>query len=164
MLVTAEQLLSRNGKPVDLSAEHRVTGKSDAVKSEVQRVTDAGGWIEDGRVCDLIAVSRAFGGPLLQAHLVSTSWQRNLSKRAYEFLILATDGLWDVLSSKEAVKIARDAFQKQRSPEDIAGLLTERAYRKYSSDNVAVVVVDLGGPPGGWKASKPTGGLRGLFQ
>ena len=62
------------------------------------------------------------------------------------------------------MKIARDAFQKQRSPDDIAGLLTERAYRKYSSDNVAVVVVDLGGPAGGWKASKPTGGLRGLFQ
>ena len=39
----------------------RVTGKSDAVKSEVQRVQEAGGWIEDGRVCDLIAVSRAFG-------------------------------------------------------------------------------------------------------
>lgn len=70
----------------------------------------------------------------------------------------------DVLSSKEAVKIARDAFQKQRSPEDIAALLTERAYRKYSSDNVAVVVVDLGGPPEGWKASKPKGGLRGLFN
>ena len=70
----------------------------------------------------------------------------------------------DVISSKDAVKIAKDAFQKKRSCQEIADLLTERAYRKYSSDNVAVIVIDFGGPAGGWEASKPTGGLRGLFQ
>ena len=70
----------------------------------------------------------------------------------------------DVFSSKEAVKIAKDAFQKQRSAEEIATLLTDRAYRKYSADNIAVIVIDLGGPAGGWEASKPTGGLRGLFS
>ncbi|KAK9867824.1 hypothetical protein WJX84_007226 [Apatococcus fuscideae] len=187
-------VLSRNGKPVDLSAEHRVSGKSDVVKSEIQRVKAAGGWVADGRVCDLIAVSRAFGDRLFKqpdlhelAHksVKDGMWPSEMLEKAHftqdllicqpdvtelalsegdEFLILATDGLWDVISSKDAVKIAKDAFQKKRSCQEIADLLTERAYRKYSSDNVAVIVIDFGGPAGGWEASKPTGGLRGLFQ
>ena len=31
------------------------------VASEIARVEAAGGWVADGRVCDIIAVSRAFG-------------------------------------------------------------------------------------------------------
>ncbi len=31
--------------------------------AEMERVKAVGGWIEDGRVCDMIAVSRAFGDP-----------------------------------------------------------------------------------------------------
>ncbi len=39
----------------------RVAGNSAAVQDEVERVESAGGWVADGRVCDIIAVSRAFG-------------------------------------------------------------------------------------------------------
>ena len=31
------------------------------VAAEIARVEAAGGWVADGRVCDVIAVSRAFG-------------------------------------------------------------------------------------------------------
>lgn len=31
------------------------------VKAEIERVKSVGGWVEDGRVCGLLAVSRAFG-------------------------------------------------------------------------------------------------------
>lgn len=41
--------------------EHRVSGDGPVVEAEVARVEAAGGWIADGRVCDVIAVSRAFG-------------------------------------------------------------------------------------------------------
>ena len=49
------------GQAVDLTTEHRVTGSGPTVEAEVHRVESVGGWIEDGRVCDVIAVSRAFG-------------------------------------------------------------------------------------------------------
>ena len=39
----------------------RLYGKGAAVKAEVARVKAAGGWVSDGRVCDVLAVSRAFG-------------------------------------------------------------------------------------------------------
>lgn len=38
-------------------------GEGDTAAAEVERVKAAGGWVEDGRVCDMIAVSRAFGDP-----------------------------------------------------------------------------------------------------
>ncbi len=46
---------------MDLTKEHRVSGSGSTVAAEVARVEAAGGWIADGRVCDVIAVSRAFG-------------------------------------------------------------------------------------------------------
>lgn len=39
----------------------RVYGSNPVVDAEIQRVEAAGGWVADGRVCDVIAVSRAFG-------------------------------------------------------------------------------------------------------
>ena len=39
----------------------RLYGHGDTVSTESHRVKEAGGWIDDGRVCDILAVSRAFG-------------------------------------------------------------------------------------------------------
>ena len=49
------------GEALDLTTEHRVYGQGLAVQSEIERVKSAGGWVNDGRVCDILAVSRAFG-------------------------------------------------------------------------------------------------------
>jgi Protein phosphatase 2C len=38
-----------------------VFGKGPSVELETARVLAAGGWVADGRVCDVLAVSRAFG-------------------------------------------------------------------------------------------------------
>lgn len=44
-----------------LSSHDRVYGSNPVVDAEIARVEAAGGWVADGRVCDVIAVSRAFG-------------------------------------------------------------------------------------------------------
>lgn len=49
-----------------------------------------------------------------------------------EFLILASDGLWDVVSSKDAVEIARKDLQKGRSLKAVAEKLANIALRRYS--------------------------------
>ena len=41
----------------------RVLGKGKTVEAEIARVKSIGGWVSDGRVCDVLAVSRAFGDP-----------------------------------------------------------------------------------------------------
>jgi hypothetical protein len=54
-------VLSRGGRAFDLSTEHRAYGKGKIVKSETKRIESVGGWVENGRVCDMLAVTRAFG-------------------------------------------------------------------------------------------------------
>jgi hypothetical protein len=46
---------------VELSTEHRCYGKGKLVKDETKRIEAAGGWVKNGRVCDMLAVTRAFG-------------------------------------------------------------------------------------------------------
>ena len=51
-------VLCRGGSAVDLTAEHRVFGRGNAVLSETERIEAVGGWVHDGRVCGMLAVSR----------------------------------------------------------------------------------------------------------
>lgn len=75
-------------------------------------------------------------------------------------LVLATDGLWDVLSDEEACDLARrrillwhkkngPILSKERGEEvdpaaqDAAEYLSKLAFQRGSKDNISVVVVDL---------------------
>ena len=55
--------------------------------------------------------------------------------------VLATDGLWDVLTNEEAVEVARGSGNC--SAETKAQKLCELAFDKDSLDNVTVAVMDL---------------------
>jgi len=55
--------------------------------------------------------------------------------------VVACDGIWDVLTSEEAVALARSGA----GPEDAARLLQTRALERGSLDNITVIVLDLKG-------------------
>jgi len=57
-----------------------------------------------------------------------------------DFLILATDGVWDVLSSQEAVDVIMECGDDTR---EMARRLTETAYKRGSMDNITSLVIDL---------------------
>ena len=57
----SEMYVLRKSNQLPMVKPHRVYGSGLFVKSEIERVKSAGGWIEDGRVCNILAVSRAFG-------------------------------------------------------------------------------------------------------
>ncbi|MEW5301452.1 MAG: hypothetical protein WDW36_004312 [Sanguina aurantia] len=172
----SDVVLSRGGKAMPIGSQHRVYGKGPLVQKEITRVKGVGGWVDDGRVCGVLAVSRAFGdaefkGPGLPSLLLTGIergyWNDEFAAKqrfsgdpvvaipdvqeveleaADEFVIIATDGLWDVLSPGDAVKWARKEFKAQSTPEQVADFLTAMALKRYTTDNVAVVVVDLAGP------------------
>lgn len=73
-----------------------------------------------------------------------------------EFLILASDGLWDVISSEAACQVVRKCLNgqirrvsrgvgNQSRAAEAAALLAELAMAKGSRDNTSVIVVDLRG-------------------
>ncbi|CAI7844563.1 unnamed protein product, partial [Closterium sp. NIES-53] len=54
-------VLGVGGDTEDLSQDHKPHGESPIAKAEIKRIEKAGGWVSQGRVCGVIAVSRAFG-------------------------------------------------------------------------------------------------------
>ncbi|RMZ52406.1 hypothetical protein APUTEX25_000681 [Auxenochlorella protothecoides] len=185
-------VLSRGGEALVLSTEHRIP-EDGSENEETARIRAAGGWVEDERVCGMLAVTRAFGDPefkgeglqkLLRRGVEEGFWtQEEADQRHFsadpvtalpdvtalvrtpddEFLVVASDGLWDVLSSAEVLKAARQGLRKGLSLQAVADTLADRALRRHTYDNVAVVVVDMGGGRQGWKP-QAKGLLRGLFS
>lgn len=63
-----------------------------------------------------------------------------LAADAVTWVVLGSDGLWDVMSNEEAVKLAR----KSTSPEVAARKLASEAYLRGSEDNISVLVCRVG--------------------
>ncbi|GIL79279.1 hypothetical protein Vretimale_16457 [Volvox reticuliferus] len=196
----SQAILSRNGNAVTLAHYHRVYGSGPDVTSEIERVKSVGGWVDDGRVCGVLAVSRAFGDwefkgsglpRLLETGIERGYWDsefaaqqsfsadpvvstpdvtETLLTEGDEFLIVASDGLWDVLPPREAVAWARKEFRAKKDASEVAASLAGLALKRYSTDNVAVVVVDLQGSdvwtakPQKGKQLRKGGIFGGLFR
>lgn len=63
-------------------------------------------------------------------------------KEEDEFIILASDGLWDVISPEKAIKFVRKDRKKQLiSPTRSATSLCDLAYRAGSGDNITCIIV-----------------------
>jgi len=61
-----------------------------------------------------------------------------------EFLLLACDGLWDVMDTDDAVRVVRDLlFHKKWTAKKAAARLAELAIHLGSSDNVTVILIRL---------------------
>lgn len=129
-------VICRGGNAFAVSRDH----KPDQT-DERQRIEDAGGfvmWAGTWRVGGVLAVSRAFGDKLLKQFVVSDpEIQEETIDNSLEFLILASDGLWDVVTNEEAVAIVKPI----QSPEEAAKSLIQEASQRGSTDNITIVVV-----------------------
>ncbi|XP_057468800.1 probable protein phosphatase 2C 11 isoform X1 [Actinidia eriantha] len=125
----------RDGSAIPLSIDHK-PDRSD----ERQRIEQAGGfiiWAGTWRVGGVLAVSRAFGDKLLKPYVVAEPEIQDEEIDGIDFIIIASDGLWNVLSNKEAVAIVQDITDA----ESASRKLIEAAYATGSSDNITCVVV-----------------------
>ncbi|KAI9118298.1 hypothetical protein K1719_010630 [Acacia pycnantha] len=129
-------VICRGGNAIAVSRDH----KPDQT-DERQRIEDAGGfvmWAGTWRVGGVLAVSRAFGDRLLKQYVVADpEIQEEKVDSSLEFLILASDGLWDVVSNEEAVAMIKPIADA----EEAAKRLMNEAYQRGSSDNITCVVV-----------------------
>ncbi|XP_010928696.1 probable protein phosphatase 2C 59 isoform X1 [Elaeis guineensis] len=129
-------VICRGGNAIAVSRDH----KPDQT-DERQRIEDAGGfvmWAGTWRVGGVLAVSRAFGDRFLKQFVVADpEIQEEVVDGSLEFLILASDGLWDVVSNEEAVEMIKPI----EDPEQAARRLMQEAYQRGSADNITCVVV-----------------------
>ncbi|KAK8980370.1 hypothetical protein V6N11_061579 [Hibiscus sabdariffa] len=129
-------VICRGGNAIAVSRDHK-PDQSD----ERKRIENAGGfvmWAGTWRVGGVLAVSRAFGDRQLKQYVVADpEIQEEKVDSSLEFLILASDGLWDVVSNEEAVAIVKPI----QDPAQAAKQLTQEASQRGSADNITCVVV-----------------------
>ncbi|KAK9291142.1 hypothetical protein L1049_009330 [Liquidambar formosana] len=108
-------------------------------------------WMPDEN-CPGLAMSRAFGDFCLKEHgLISIPEvsYRKLTDRD-EFVVLATDGVWDVLRNNEVVKIVASARKRSIAAKLVVDSAVEAWRVKYPSskvDDCAVICFFLKDPP-----------------
>lgn len=129
-------VISKAGKAIPLSEDHKPNRVD-----ERKRIENAGGvvmWAGTWRVGGVLAMSRAFGNRMLKQFVVAEpEIQEEEVNEELELLVLASDGLWDVVPNEDAVSIALG----EEEPEAAARKLTETAFSRGSADNITCIVV-----------------------
>jgi serine/threonine protein phosphatase PrpC len=133
---------------------------------EVARIQRAGGFVFKGRVCGVLAVTRSLGDALLKPYVIAHPHVHELRlpllqrmhkdqsnnndendndhNILWRCIIVACDGLWDVLTDEEAVQAVYDYCQDDCTKQATAAdHLVSLALQKGTTDNVTVVVVWL---------------------
>nr|XP_043624670.1 protein phosphatase 2C 16-like [Erigeron canadensis] len=152
-------VLYRGKEAIPLSTDHKPNRED-----EHARIEAAGGKViqwNGHRVFGVLAMSRSIGDGYLKPWIIPDP-EVTVTPRAREdeCLILASDGLWDVISNEEACEVARKrilVWHKKNAglplergvrgadpaAQAAADYLTMLALQKGSKDNISVIVVDL---------------------
>uniref|UniRef100_A0A182QRH9 PPM-type phosphatase domain-containing protein n=1 Tax=Anopheles farauti TaxID=69004 RepID=A0A182QRH9_9DIPT len=135
-------MCDHKGNAIPLSFDH----KPQQVR-EQKRIADAGGFIAFKgvwRVAGILATSRALGDyPLKEKNLVIANpdvLSFDLVDHRPQFLILASDGLWDTFTNEEAVAYVRERLDE---PHFGAKSIALQSYSRGSVDNITVLVIVL---------------------
>ncbi|MCX7857724.1 MAG: protein phosphatase 2C domain-containing protein [Deltaproteobacteria bacterium] len=92
------------------------------------------------RVQGVLAISRALGDPSLKPYVIPhPRIVGGFLSEENDYVIIACDGVWDVLEPENVIRIARSVLD----PQDIANRIMKEAMYSGSTDNITVIVVDL---------------------
>lgn len=145
-------VLSKSGAPVPLSTDHKPTNDG-----EIKRIQKAGAFVSCGRVNGNLALSRAIGDfefkqnktlpPAQQAITAAPEVTVHVRGAEDEFLVLACDGIWDVLSNEQLVAFVKRGLEKT---DDLAAICEEAfdhclapSAPGLGCDNMTMVLVQL---------------------
>ncbi|XP_052189639.1 probable protein phosphatase 2C 9 isoform X2 [Diospyros lotus] len=133
-------VLSRQGQAIQMTIDHEPNTERGIIENKGGFVSNMPGDVP--RVNGQLAVSRAFGDKSLKLHLRSDpDIQEAAIDSSTDILILASDGLWKVLSNQEAVDIAKTTAD----PRKAAKQLVAEALKRDSKDDISCCVVRFGG-------------------
>jgi protein phosphatase 1L len=131
-------LVKKNGKTMALSRDHKPdrNDERDRIARLGGSVVHWGVW----RVEGVLAVSRAIGDRLLKEYVIPDPEFVQCTITPEDcFLVLATDGLWDVVDNAQVGRLLLGVKDAQEGSE----VLTQKAFECGTQDNVTVMVVDL---------------------
>jgi len=145
----------------DLTIDRKATDPE-----EVARIAKAGGFVVNGRVLGSLAISRALGDRQLKDEnkrivIPDPEISGFIPSKRDQFLIIATDGLWDVMTSQKAVEFVNDLLVEDDLLENVSGRSNEEITLRLnqiclnvavhavsklkSADNVTVMIIIIQG-------------------
>eukprot|EP00301_Raphidiophrys_heterophryoidea_P007408 c1286_g1_i2.p1 GENE.c1286_g1_i2~~c1286_g1_i2.p1 ORF type:complete len:334 (+),score=82.33 c1286_g1_i2:418-1419(+) len=135
-------ILSRGAIAIPLSDDHKPNRPD-----ERQRISDCGGFVKFlgvWRTQGILAVSRAIGDLSLKRFVIPTPEIIRLELTDKdEFIVLASDGVWDAMSNQEVVDMLHSRPNLMFKPELAARAIVTESFRRGSFDNITAVVVFL---------------------
>ncbi|KAK9069102.1 hypothetical protein SSX86_013218 [Deinandra increscens subsp. villosa] len=139
-------VVSRGGAAEALTSDHRPSRPD-----EKQRIESLGGYVDCSRgmsrVLGTLAVSRGIGDRSLKQWITAEPETKVIKiMPEFEFLIMASDGLWEKVSNQEAVDLARPFCESNDKSETISACkkLVELSASRGSVDDTSVMIVQLG--------------------
>ena len=110
------------GQVETLSNDHKPSNESEA-----KRIVAAGGWVEFNRVNGNLALSRALGDFVFKRNEKKSAEEQIVTaypdvivkdiREDLEFIILACDGIWDVMTNEEVVQFVRVRIAAKMEPQ-----------------------------------------------
>ncbi|DBA03666.1 TPA: hypothetical protein N0F65_006845 [Lagenidium giganteum] len=143
----SRSVLAKNGNVIPMSFDHKPMNDV-----ERRRIEKAGGIVRSNRVNGDLAVSRALGDFTykqrsdLKAEEQQVSAEPDIKIEAIdgseEFLVIACDGIWDVMTNEDVCAHVRDLMNKgERDMGLIAEDVIDVCLRLGSRDNMSMVIV-----------------------
>lgn len=138
-------VLCRKGEAIDMSEDHRPI-----CPTEKRRVEEMGGFIDNGYLNGVLSLTRALGDWDMKLPRDSPSpliaepeLRQIILTEDDEFLIIGCDGIWDVMSSQNAVNLVRRGLRRHNNPDQCARDLAMAALRLETFDNLTAIVICL---------------------
>ncbi|KAK8888377.1 hypothetical protein M9Y10_039447 [Tritrichomonas musculus] len=123
-----------DGKVERLSYDHKASDPE-----EKKMIEKSGFKVIRNRILGILAVSRALGDGEFEGIVGTETYVTEKERVDGAKVILACDGIWDVLSDEEAGKIAREI----NDPKEAAKAIVNKSLEKDTTDNVSCIVIDL---------------------
>merc|ERR1712113_560363 len=83
---------------------------------ELRQIQRAGGWVRNGYVLGRLAMTRSLGDSECECvSALPDIWKHSLPLGQRPYLLLASDGVWDRLSSADVCDMIGYSFKNQRS-------------------------------------------------
>lgn len=162
-------IMSRRGKAIDLSVDHKPE-----LEHEKERIKKANGYIHAGRVNGSLNLTRAIGD-------MEFKWQTDLPPDKQivtccpdirevelgpedEFIVLACDGIWDVMTSQAVVDFVGQRLPTAKSLSPLCGeildhCLSPSTRQQEGCDNMSIIIVQLKKFGGSGSGSKDSSSL-----
>ncbi|KAG2393722.1 hypothetical protein C9374_007253 [Naegleria lovaniensis] len=129
----------KDGTAERLTYDHKASDEG-----EVKRIKAKNGFVAYNRVNGVLSVTRSFGDHAMKEWVISEPYHSfvDLTENEYDYLILACDGVWDVISDQDCVNLIHENANTMNC-QQLAEFILKRSLSLGSTDNISIIIIKL---------------------